>query len=99
MNALIAPKFLPRILLAAIVSTYPAAKGAKINPKFHPKIAILKYRKMPYTIIPVPVPNPMQSRDSPKCFKSSSLSLIFILFVFYCGAIGGYKDGIAHGST
>jgi hypothetical protein len=46
-NALIAPIPCPIILFARSVSAYPAARGAKINPRFHPKIAIWKYRKTP----------------------------------------------------
>lgn len=96
MNALIAPMSSPIILFANCVSAYPAARGAKIRPRFHPNMAMCKRRKIPYTPRPTAVPKAMHSMASRIYARFTSHSLKFMLFVFDCGAIGGNKDCIAH---
>ena len=98
-NALIAPMSCPISLFANWVSAYPAAMGAKIRPKFHPKMAMWKYKKIPYTTRPTAVPNAIQIMASLINANFTPRSLKFMLFVDYCSTICSYKNGIAHGTS
>ena len=98
-NALIAPILSPISLLARYVSAYPAARGANTKPKFHPKIAISKYKKAAYTPRPTAVPNAMQAIASLRYANLIFRSLKLILFVFYCSTISSNQNSISHGAS